>query len=143
MIHYVINYYSFYRSYHFFKKYFRLYFEKKTLEGVFFLLRCDIVINKHLLNYFASKMILLNILVNVAICLLRYCFTHYCNFPKWHVSIYDKSNFLVLHNFANMLFWHQSKLSRKDMYCLVFSIYFWLCKKWCDGNHQSIFLKIW
>ena len=52
---------------------------------------------KSFLNYFALKMILLNILQNFAIYL--FCFTH-DNFSKWYISILQgKLKFLVLHNF--------------------------------------------
>ena len=46
---------------------------------------------KNFLNYFASKMILLNVLQNLGIYL--FCFAHYGNSS-------EKSNFLVLHNFT-------------------------------------------
>ena len=54
---------------------------------------------KSFLNYFALKMILLNILQNFTIYLL-FCFTH-DNFSKWYISILQgKLKFLVLHNFT-------------------------------------------
>ena len=53
---------------------------------------------KSFLNYFALKMILLNILQNFAIYL--FCFTHHDDFSKWYISILQgKLKFLVLHNF--------------------------------------------
>ena len=58
------------------------------------------------MNYFASKMILLNILQDVAIYSCKYfVFAHNGNFSKRYISILqNKSNFFVLHNFTKNLY---------------------------------------
>ena len=80
---------------------------------------------KNFLNYFALKMILLNISQHFAIYLWFY-FAHYDNFLKWYISILeDKLNFLKL-------FWHHSKSNSKCLKGYLsrpFSLLFRLRKK--------------
>ena len=70
---------------------------KWRLEKLWLTLKDIFMRMKSFLNYFALKMILLNILQNFTIYLL-FCFTHYDYFSKWYISILqEKLKFLVLH----------------------------------------------
>ena len=97
--------------------------------SIFFFMRM-----KSFLNYFALKMILVNILQNFAIYLL-FCFAHYDNFSKWYIFLLqDKLNFFVLHNFKKWFSKTTVNQIVNDNWLVFWVCYFGSTKKWCLQN---------
>ena len=111
------------------------------------------VLIRSFLNHIAPKMIWLNILKNVTVCLVKYFVSHIVT----HITrLQDKSKFILLHNFMKCFSCtrvnHIVIINIWMVNCPIFWIcYFQLGKKWCLQNLYSkkewsstiIFSQLW